>query len=899
MVRIHFEPHLKHQVAAVDAVVRVFEGAPFTRPEEKVWTGEVSSNVLRISKEQIQENVARLATEQNIEDYAPTDEPDFSIEMETGTGKTYVYIRTIFQLHKQYGLHKFMIVVPSVAIREGVLATFRDTLQHFREIYGETASVIEYDSKHLPAVHSFCSANHLSVMVMNKQAFDKANSIINAEDRDGGNLLEQICKVQPVIVMDEPQEGMDTPNMKNRLAAFNPLFKLRYSATHRHPKNIINRLTPYDAYNSGLVKKISVLSIHETGVQSNVAIRFRNVNLRPGKEPTASLFLNVRLKNGDITEKAVTVKRIDHLAEKTNNPVYDGWIVENLGTTDIFDGEGWVKFTNGEQINEGEEFGSDKEEIFRQQIRRTIQNHFLRKKQLVPLGIKALALFFVDRVGNYVESDGLVRRLFMEEYIAAYRGEHDKSPANVEEVHGGYFARNRTGYTDNARTMQSEVGRAIYDRILKDKSKLLSMDDPLEFIFTHSALGVGWDNPNVFTICTLNESISRIKKRQEIGRGLRLCVQQDGQRYRDSVDVEEGQEVNLLTVVPNESYQAFVATYQTELREEMGQAAVPPEIRDSNQQPTKITRFEDRFSSEAFVELWKKIAQRTHYQVHFDEDRLIAKGVEALSRISVEENELEISIHRWDSLVQSDDDVEVAATYTGGTKASVRSQGALLDIVGELSRDTSLATMTTAKILGKLPEIQLLMLAKNPIRFMAEATKALRRVVDEELVGLVHYEKSDKVLPMEDLFNATEETVRDVTPTPNRGLYDHIIHDYGVEKNMAISFDAHSTVKLFFKLPSKYKIPTPIGNYTPDFALVMEKRAMPEDGAEETFFYFIIETKGTGEIYDLKPDERMKIEFAIKHFAALGLKGYLAPINSAESFDEKSFRAVGETFFSQ
>jgi type III restriction enzyme len=345
-MRIHFEPNLKHQSEAVSAIVRVFEGAPYTRPEERFWSGEVSSNILKLPAEDWQANVAAIAAENGIEDYAPTRERDFTIEMETGTGKTYVYLRTIFELHRRYGLHKFLIVVPSVVIREGTLAQLRLTKGHFREIYATEAEVTEYDSKNLNQVRSFCVSNHLSIMVMNKQAFDSDAKIINDENRDGGNLMEMLRQVRPIIIMDEPQEGMDTPNMQARIAAFNPLFKLRYSATHREPKNIIYRLTPFDAYNRGLVKKIAVLSIHETNTQSNVAIEFRKLNLSAA-DPTARLQLNVRLKSGDLKAKLITVKRGDDLEKKTGNPVYHGWIVEDIGTTDLYGGEGYVKFTNG------------------------------------------------------------------------------------------------------------------------------------------------------------------------------------------------------------------------------------------------------------------------------------------------------------------------------------------------------------------------------------------------------------------------------------------------------------------------------------------------------------------------------------------------------------------------
>ncbi len=459
-----FEPNLDHQREAVDAIVSVFDGAPYTRPEERFWNGEVSRNILKLPPDEWYVNAQSITQENSVEEPASCQEPDFTIEMETGTGKTYVYLRTIFELHRRYGLHKFLIVVPSVAIREGTLTQLRQTKQHFSELYATVAEVIEYDSKKLPQVRGFCVSNHLSIMVMNKQAFDSDKKIINDEERDGGNLLEMLQQVQPIIIMDEPQEGMDTENMQKRLAAFNPLFKLRFSATHRTPKNIVYQLTPYDAYNRGLVKKIGVLSIHESNTQSNVSIEFRKIKLNGSKEPTATLQLNQRLVGGDFKSKAFTVKRGDDLEDKTKNPVYHGWVVEDIGTTDIFDGDAYVKFTNGEQLEEGKGHGIDKETIFREQIRRAVQAHFKHKERVVPLGIKPLSLFFIDRVANYVAEDGLIRRLFVEEYTATFEKKFGRAPENVADVHNGYFAQTSAGeFTDSERSMATN--KEIYDKI--------------------------------------------------------------------------------------------------------------------------------------------------------------------------------------------------------------------------------------------------------------------------------------------------------------------------------------------------------------------------------------------------------------------------------------------------
>lgn len=889
-----FEPNLSHQREAVSAVVGLFDGAAYTRPEEKFWGGEVSSNVLKLPESSWFENAAKVAGENAVSEPALCQEPDFSIEMETGTGKTYVYLRTIFELNRRYGLHKFMIIVPSVAIREGTLTQLRDTKQHFSELYATVAEVIEYDSKKLPQVRGFCVSNHLSIMVMNKQAFDSDNKVINDEERDGGNLLEMLQNVRPIIIMDEPQEGMDTENMQKRLAAFNPLFKLRYSATHRVPKNVVYQLTPYDAYNLGLVKKIGVLSIHESNTQSNVSIEFRKIKLNGDKEPTATLQLNQRLVGGDFKSKAFNVKRGDDLEEKTGNPVYHGWVVEDIGTTDIFDGDAYIKFTNGEQLEEGRAHGIDKETIFREQIRRAIQAHFKHKDKVKVLGIKPLALFFIDRVANYMAEDGLIRRLFTEEYRAVYLKKYKQEPADIASVHNGYFAQASSGeYTDSERSMATN--KEIYDKILRDKKGLLAPDEPLEFIFSHSALGVGWDNPNVFTICTLNESESTIRKRQEIGRGLRLCVKEDGTRYRDPEGTKEGQEVNLLTVVANQSYHAFATTYQDELKDELGRGVKAPPTRNLNKTPVKLTRNPDRFSSDDFKNLWALIAQKTKCRVHFNEADLIERGIDRLSSIVVDENRLEISLTYWDKF---GDDGDITDRAGGSTRSTVRGSLAPVDVVGELARNTALSELTAAKILNGLSDVAKRQIAKNPMQFLAEAGKRMKAIMADEMVRLVRYEPTGDIHPLE-LLEEEVETLLPTVDTPKRGLYDRIIHDSGVEKDFARALDDENVVRVFLKLPKEYKIPMPFGGtYNPDFALVIQKTNLDEE-RENSRFYFTVETKGASEFEKLKEEEKLKIRCAVRHFEAIGLKGYLAPVEDLASFDTKARERVGETFFNR
>jgi len=412
--------------------------------------------------------------------------------------------------------------------------------------------------------------------------------------------------------------------------------------------------------------------------------------------------------------------------------------------------------------------------------------------------------------------------------------------------------------------------------------------------FSHSALGVGWDNPNVFTICTLNESISQIKKRQEIGRGLRLCLKQDGRRYRDPEGTIEGQEVNRLTIVPNENYRAFVLNYQSELRDEFGEVATPPKIQDDRRSPVRIKSIDNRMKSKHLMQLWHQIAGETECRVFLHEETLIKRGIEKLSEIIIDETELKISLHRWASMSN-----EVIEDINVGTSSRrLKIQYPSIDIVGQLSKSCMLSKKTLRDILLGLPDAQLAMLAMNPMKFILEATHRLHMIVNEELVRLVSYRKTGRTLSLSEILNIEDETISDITPTPNRGLYDHIIHESSYEKDMAIAFDNLTTVRLFFKLPKAYKIPTPIGNYTPDFAIIMEKRDL-NDLNGETRYYFVIEVKGTSEIDKLRPEERLKIEFAIKHFEALGVRGYLAPVNNSDTFDKKSIKAVGETFFDQ
>ncbi len=889
-MKFHFEPNLKFQKEAIKSVERLFDGAVYARAEDRVF--EVSKNILHISKEKILENRDKIFKQNEIEKELAkkTDDLDFCIEMETGTGKTYVYLRTIFELYKKYGLNKFIIVVPSIAIREGVLKTLEITKEHFNNLYNTSAEVIEYDSKKLNKVRGFCFSNHLSIMVMNTQAFNSDDNIINLE-RDANNgekLINLIKRTRPIIIMDEPQEGMDSENMVERFKALNPLFKLRYSATHRLVKNLIYRLTPYDSYNQGLVKKIEVLSIHETNTQSNIHLEFVDIKLfKDGKLPQAKLKVNFRLAGGDFKTKTALFKAGDDLETKTKNPVYKGWVVDRI-RKDPFNDETSVVFSNGTELQKGKKHGFDKESIFREQIKRTIASHFNKKEKLKEKNIKALTLFFIDKVANYVGKGGIIKKIFQEEYEAIYKKKYGKEPDNTAEVQGSYFAQTGKGdYTDNENAMKKN--KDIYDRILRQKELLLSFDDSIEFIFSHSALGVGWDNPNVFNICTLNESESTIKKRQEIGRGLRICVDQEGNRVRDPESTPEGEEINLLTVIANQSYYSFASTYQEELKEEYGEQVRQPKLRDANKDKNKVSLNKNKFESEDFKRLWEKINQKTTCAVHFRENEIIDKCVEALNGVVVQENLLNVELNK----ISGFEDEEIESENIGSTDARISGIYAKIDLVNEIAKETEISINTAKAIFEKLENRK--NIAKNPMVFLSEATSRLKRIMQKEMVRVVKYEKLDDYYNLAE-FQEVIKTYQDAIDVKN-GVYDKVIYDSGIEKDFSLDLDEQNKVKVFLKLPEWYKIPTPIGKYNPDFALVIEKRDLDED--KETKYYFTVETKGSKEWKDLKEDEKLKIECAIRHFEAIGLVHYLYPVDDLASFEEKAFEVTGEKFFNK
>lgn len=635
---------LPYQQLAIDAVLGLFEGQPRNSfASSFLHTAQI--NRCDLTPDELHDNARRIMLANGLDpakaghlDTAETlkTRRDFCIEMETGTGKTLVYLQTLYELYKEYGFSKFIIVVPSVAIRAGIVGTMENFGEQLATRYGFRLGLFAYDSKRLPKVRDFVCNPAPQVMVTTIQSFSDENTILNKTDLDnnidGLSYLKLLGRTHPIIVMDEPQEGMDTVNAVDRLQPLNALVTLRYSATHKVLRNRLYRLTPYDSYREGLVKKIEVLTVAEKGDEATLKLALTEVDAKQLAFPKAKLMFWKQEATGIKWKESAWLKKGDKLSDKAKNPSYAGYEIERiwkpLGKSNYR-----ISFTNGAELEQGQQAG-DRAGLFRLQLKYLLLRHFEKRARLHPLGIKCLALVFIDTVANYVGEEPLIKNLFEEEYRAAYL-EHmgtAPKPEQVTAVQGYYFAASRPNptaadYTDLARTMAGNG--EMYRLILKEKGKLLGLDNPVEIIFTHSALGVGWDNPNIFTIATLNQSYSDIKKRQEIGRGLRLCVNQEGIRQRDAADTPESEEINLLTVVPNETYQTFVSQYQDDLREADGQvlpgAPMRHQHKDGKAKKKTVRRNEKLFASAEFKEFWRRLARRTDYTVQFSEADLVGK----------------------------------------------------------------------------------------------------------------------------------------------------------------------------------------------------------------------------------------------------------------------------------
>jgi type III restriction enzyme len=893
---------LEYQETAIKSLVDVFDGSVKNNFDNASVDG-IRANVCSLTPEQITENIKTVLKENAIKDEVAnlTDEQELTIEMETGTGKTLVYIKSICELFKHYGFTKFIILVPSVAIRQGVLSTLSTFEKQLEGIYGFVPNYFEYNSKKLNKVTNFIEEQHPQIMVMTLASFNSEDKILNQAKREDlfANIpfIDAIGRTNPIIIMDEPQEGMDTDNSIKQIAKLNPFFKIRYSATHKVSKNKIYRLTPYDSYQQGLVKKIEVLTVTEKNDEATLKLELSET--KNGKNPIqAKIKAWHQSANGKIEFKdSKWLKDGDNLGESTNNPSYLNYKIERIKKS-LRTGKWSVAFTNGTEIFEKQASGNIRS-IWKLQLEWLIIRHFTKKQKLQEKGIKCLSLIFIDKVANYISEEPIIKNLFVEKYNELYPEFHDNqqpTAEQIEAIQGFYFAQTGKGeYTDNENAMRKNSD--VFDAILKDKKDLLSFGDSIankiEFIFSHSALGVGWDNPNIFNIATLSNSYSEIKKRQEIGRGLRICVNTNGQRVYDTLAVSDDERINQLTVIPNESYETFVTQYQEEIKEVYGTlkagAGMTHNHKGEKLNQVHFKRSKNETVNQAFKRFWNALAKKTIYTVSFDEEALINRSITALNNINFADYVAEVSSRSIGSISE-----EGINDQFGGTESyKLKANYTALDLVEEISENTGISYITAFKIVN---EINYDSFAKNPPQFIQQATAFIKNIELEEMVRGLKYHLIDETFPFEFEDFVKQVEYNQYRDTPKRGFFDKMLVDSDVERNFALATDEDDEVICFMKLPAYYQIPTPIGNYNPDFGIVMKRKQL-RDG-KESEFYFVIEIKGTNDINDkkaLKESEVYKINCAMKHFDTLGAEvQYRAPVKEYQFFKEDAVNYLAQ-----
>ena len=906
-MKLQFDANQDYQLEAIRAGVALFEGQPDASQISLSRDDELSSlkltetgvaNQRVIDDEQWLSNLNAVQKAHSIEPSAALEImkldngtpagtfPNFTVEMETGTGKTYVYLRTVHELSKTYGFKKFVIVVPSVAIREGVLKSLQITKEHFQTLYDyERVEFTVYDSAKVNQLRNFALSDAIQILVINIDAFAKDSTDVNGNadirkaKKSKGNVINQVRETgikpiefiqaaRPIVILDEPQ-NLETDNRKQAIARLAPMCTLRYSATHRNAYNLIHSLDPVRAYELGLVKQIGVDSVIELKDANQAFVEVES--FRTGaRSVSAKLCIWINQAQGP-AKKSVTVKNGDDLYALSNHrEIYrDGFIVNEIDA-----GEGFVTFANDVKVRAGSPHGALTDTILRLQIEATVRRHFEKAQKLHPMGIKVLSVFFIDRVANYraYGEDGTATKgkfaEWFEEIYEQYRAKADYAglmPHEGVKVHNGYFSQDKRAVspfeTVTGKT-HADAEASTFELIMRDKERLLDLAEPLAFIFSHSALREGWDNPNVFQICTLAESSSEIKKRQEIGRGLRLCVNKDGERVRDRA-------INRLTVIANESYEDFANQLQTEMVE----AGVKFKREMVQNERDKVTvRLRKGYDTDnQFLGLWEKIRARTRYRVEYKTSELIAK---AASRIKAKMPAIErpkVALTRADIAIGA---TGVAGTQTGFRTQTVEAKYVMPDFVGQVQGKTGLAKSTVARILldsGRLADA-----VNNPQAFVDHASELVNAEKREFLVygdgsegsGVKYVKLDDAFYEMrrfeaDDLMDVFASNVRAVDKQ-EKTLFSHIVIDSnsGPERLFAQACEDNDDVLFYIKLPRWFQIETPVGPYNPDWAIAYRN---------DRVLYFVAETKKTGNgdhvrLDLLRPIEDFRIECGKRHF---------------------------------
>lgn len=986
-MKLHFEPNLDYQWQAIEAVCDLFRGQEVCRTDftvtMKLPEADTSpqlalgmaqtdlgvGNRLTLLDDQLLANLRNVQLRNGL---APSDQlssGDFTVEMETGTGKTYVYLRTIFELNRRYGFTKFVIVVPSVAIKEGVYKSLQITQEHFRGLYaGVPVDFFLYDSGKLGQVRNFATSANIQVMVMTVGAINKkdVNNLYKDSEKTGGEKpIDLIKQARPIVIVDEPQsvDGGLEGRGKEALAAMHPLCTLRYSATHANQHHMVYRLDALDAYERKLVKQIEVAAATVEDAHNKAFVRLVSVRSLRGSI-SAKVELDVKTATG-VKRQEVTVSDGDDLQQTTKRAIYTDF---RVGEINIAKGSEFLelRFPGGEAfLALGQAHGDvDALAVQRQMIRRTIREHLEKEKFLRPKGIKVLSLFFIDSVERYRQYDeggqpvkGDYARIFEEEYRRAAKlpvfqslfAEMDLDSA-AQDVHNGYFSIDKKGgWQDTAENNAGnrENAERAYNLIMKEKEKLLSFATPLKFIFSHSALREGWDNPNVFQICTLRDMGTERERRQTLGRGLRLCVNQDGERVR-------GFEVNRLTVIATESYEQFAENLQKEIEADTGirfgilephqfaaiavsaatdataadgtlaplgvaqskalwehllasrhidakgkvqdslkralkdgTLALPPafeaqrgqiaevlrkvcgrlEVNNADErEPVPLRKGADGKSvylSEDFKALWDRIKHQTTYRVQFDNAKLLRdciaalKKAPAIAKARLQWRKADISIGKAG--------VEATETQVASPVVLDETDIELPDLLTDLQNRTQLTRRSLIAILtgtGRLHDFK-----RNPQQFIELTAQVINRCKRLALVDGIKYQKmGDAHCYAQELFADNELTgyLRNMLQGAQRCIYESVVCDSGTERTFAEALEANEDVLLYAKLPGWFKVPTPLGAYNPDWAILLE-----HGGAQR--LYFVIETKSSLFTDDLRDKESAKIECGKAHFAALAV----------------------------
>jgi len=897
-LRLQFDGNQTFQLHAIESVADLLQGQPrrlvdFAAVDLGPMFGSIT-NRLDLSEDQLLRNL-HIVQDRNgisldqglqwIEETIRTvggDQPirfaNFSVEMETGTGKTYVYLRTALELNRRYGLRKFIVVVPSVAVREGVIKTLKITQDHLRTLYDNVPyRHTVYDSKSIAKVRQFAQSDCVELMVMTIDSFNKEDNVIRqSTDRlQGATPLFLVQSARPVLILDEPQ-NMESEGRIRALASLDPLFALRYSATHRNPYNLVYRLTPFEAYRQSLVKKIQVASVVKEDDFNQVFVRIDEIRTA-AKTVQAKIALHKRMAGAAIKEKAFLFKPGTCLADKADRPEYGSFVIDEINVADQV-----VKFKNGVEIAVGQTQGADQAVLFREQIRYTVEEHFRKQSRLKAAGIKVLSLFFIDRVDNFIGNPpadktgigvdglypGIIRQLFDEAFDSLKSRYPDFAGKNARDVRESYFAKKkrRGGAEDtiDSTSGQTAEDRAAYNLIMKDKERLLSLGEPVAFIFSHSALREGWDNPNVCQICTLNQTVSELKKRQEVGRGMRLVVNQEGQRSSDD-------KFNILTVVANESYEQFVSALQAEMVEAFGEAGAAPKPVNAREKHIAKRKPLDQLP-EFFADLWEKIKPKTRYQVTVNSEKLVTDAVEDLDRLKIDPPRIVAS--KAEVTVDKEKDILDYQLFGRGVLATMANRngapnivGMIEDLIAHITPPIKLTRKTLSAIVLRTTNRKAAM--ENPQEFALQAARIIREKAIEQLVDGIRYFKDGTWYDMSEWVEE-EETVSDRLIPVDNSIYDHIVVQSETEKRFVEKLKKRSDVRLFVKLPAWFKVTTPVGQYNPDWGLVMEE--VDAFGDKGPLLYLIRETKSTTVASELRGTENQKNHCGKRHFVgALGV----------------------------